>query len=922
MERDFRSVIGAVICLVVLLTLPAGAWSGQSSDAEYFGRTIRSIQFQVEAGQPLNQERFAACIPSKAGAPLTRTGLKASIQALYETGSFSEIVVFAAPAGDGVELQFQLRRSSYFNRFVISGGVNLHGQLPSEVIALPVGARFTVEVLEGAKRAVVAYLQERGYYQARVQANTVPVGDGTLIDTTFDVQLGPQATIRSLTIDGVPENERLVMRERLGLRPSDQFDGDRVTRKLAGLKKYLLDRGFLEANPQIIPTYEPADNSVALQLSLGSFGQVRVAVDGFSIPKERLSRLLPVLSGEGQFPVMLEEGKANLKEYLEENGYPEASITLLESREPSGLRLLRYQVERGRRVTVKEIQFRGNRAFTSAELLKSIQIQPARFLQKSVYSISKLDADVEALQSSYRAAGYLDATVVPLVETANKDEKLRITFECSEGGLAKTRSVTIPAGLSLPAAVVESRMRLKAGSPYSPSLAERDRQGILAIYYDRGFLQPVVTYSAEGPDANLTFAVKFEIVEGTQSRIDRIVVLGKDATRDSVIQKRIKMKPDDPLSLGRMLETQQALYGTGVFDLVRVAPQNPESGAALQNVIVRLREARPLILRYGIGYQEREKVRGILELTHLNIFGLGRRVDLRLRGSAIEQAGSLSFQQPQIRFLPVDSYFILSGGKKQEVSFDVRRWDLSYQYSHPFNTHTWGLLRYNFTNVRVSNVPPDLAREETPRNLSTVSAFYVNDTRDDYLDPQRGFMTSTDLSLTTKLPAPLLPSGLYASIFSQSSYYRRLAGPFLMVAAFRFGFKLPLAGDRSIPLSERFFAGGSSSLRGFETDRAGPLDANNQPIGGNALLIGNFEVRLPLISRLALAGFYDSGNVFTRAADIRIPDFSHTLGIGLRLKTPLGPIRIDYGFNMNLSEHLKSIGYKTGHFFLTIGPLF
>jgi outer membrane protein insertion porin family len=143
-----------------------------------------------------------------------------------------------------------------------------------------------------------------------------------------------------------------------------------------------------------------------------------------------------------------------------------------------------------------------------------------------------------------------------------------------------------------------------------------------------------------------------------------------------------------------------------------------------------------------------------------------------------------------------------------------------------------------------------------------------------------------------------------------------------VASSLRFGIRHPFAGDRSIPISERFFAGGGSSLRGFETDRAGPLGPNNEPVGGNALLIGNLELRVPLISRFELAGFYDGGNVFPDVGSIRFSDFSHTLGAGLRLKTPFGPIRIDYGVNLNLSSHLRSIGYGRGHFFLTIGPPF
>lgn len=915
-----RSLIGASICLVIFLTALCAAPANLLPDAELFGKTIRSIQYAAD--RPLERARYDRSIGLKPGDILTRTGLKAAIQALYDTGSFSEIAAAAVPEGDGVQLEFRLLLSTYFSRFFISNNVDLGGRLSYDVMALPVGERFSAQKLEEARQAVLAYMREKGFYQAEVTARTMQGGDDGQIDTTFEVQPGRLATIRSLVIRGVPAQESTEIRAQLKLEEGQKYQRDRFRKRLDALKKNLVGRGFLEAELQLSESYQPGDNSVGLNLLIQNFGQVRIEVEGFKIPKDQLRRLLPALSGEGLRPELLEEGTANLKEYLEEHGYPEAATSIQESRDSAGVRLVRYVIDRGRKVTVSEVRFHGNRALSDGDLLKAIQIQPSRFLQKSAYSVSKLDSDVEVLQTLYRSAGYLDAAVVPLVEPLENGEKLRVTFDCAEGARARVRSVTMTGNQRLPAETIAARMRLKTGEPYSPVLAEHDRQVILAAYNDAGFLQPAVAWQADGPDRDLSYAIAFQIKEGVQSYVDRIVVLGRDRTRESVVEKRIKLEQDQPLSLGKMLETQQALYDTGVFDLVRVTPQNPESSAACQNVIVRLQEARPVTVRYGFGYQEREKVRGILELGDLNIFGTGRRADLRLRGSAIEQTGVLSFQQPQFRFLPVESFFTFSGSKKKEISFDSMRLDLSYQYSHPVNNHTWGLLRYSFTNVRVSQVPADLAREETPRNLSTIAAFYVNDTRDNYLDPERGFFTSTDLSLTAKLPSALLAGGQYVSLFTQNSYYRRLSGPLLMASSFRFGLIHGFAGDRSIPLSERFFAGGSSSLRGFDTDRAGPLGSSNEPIGGNALLIGNLELRAPLVSRFQLAGFYDGGNVYSSVGAIRLSDFSHTVGIGLRVKTPFGPIRLDYGINLNLPSSLRSLGYKQGQFSFTIGPPF
>ena len=955
---------GALLYLAAIVFVSAPAPVKAAQDTEYFGKMIGKIEFlEADSHRPLEHSRYDRSIGLQEGRDrLSRTGLKGAIQALYDTGSFSDISVSAQPDSDGVRLQFQVRLSTYFNRFRFSKGVDLEGRAPAEAIPLPVGKRFTLEELEKARQEVVQYMIDQGFYQAAVTARWARDGDSPRIDTTFDVIPGPQAKIRSLIIRGVPLNTVASMREKLGVQVGQKYRRDRFRKQLDGLKKNLVDRGFLDAELDLKgdpESYNPNDSSVALELSITNYGQVRIEIDGFKIPKSQQRHLLPVLTGVGLRPELVDEGTANLRGYLEECGYPEATIPVPDQASPdaSGTRLLHYMIDRGRRVLVSEVRFHGNRAFTDADLLKALQMQSSRFFQRlaygvtridallqgSTYSVSKLDADVESLRSLYSYAGFIHATVVPLPEFYQDGERVRLAYEINEGDQAHANKVTINGRQPVEALAAKlgvrkeiaqtivAKMHLKEGKPYSPALVKHDRQVLLAAFNDAGFSQTLIPVPREDSDGNNGYAVDFDIKEGERALIDRIVVVGRDRTRSSVIEKRIKLKPDEPLSLGKMLETQQALYSTGVFDLVRVEPQNVGSDASSQNVIIRLQEARPRTLRYGLGYQEREKVRGILELSDLNIFGLGQSVDLRLRGSTIEQAGMLSFKQPQIRFLPVDSYLIFSGGKKKQISFTERRLDLSYQYSRPINNHTWGMLRYSFTNVNVSQVTPDLAREEAPRNLSTISAFYVNDTRDNYtdtnaryLDPQKGFFTSTNLGFTVNHGN----SSYYVSLYSQNSYYRKIKGGLLIASSFRLGLLYPVGGDTSIPvgeripISERFFAGGSASLRGFSTDRAGPLGQRNEPIGGNVLLIGNQELNVPVMSRFEITSFYDIGNVFSNLSAIRLSDISHTVGLGLRVKTPFGPIRVGYGLNLNLSARLQALGYKAGHFFLNIGPPF
>ena len=915
--------------LFLLLThVPGPAVSFQTpaaSEAALFGAVIGSIEYSADA--PLNRADYDSLIGMKAGGTLTRTGVKNAIQALYSTQLFASIVVDAERADHGVRVTFRLRRAYFFNEFKVEGDLDLEARSLTEILRLPVGDRYALEKLEDARKAVVRMVEERGYYLGQVETRTVVNRVTFQIDTIFAVKTGKQAVLGSFRIQGVPEAEIEPIRDRLKLREGKEYSHGKVASQLEGLKKYLVERGYLAATPEISEEFDRAQNNVALTLSFRNFGRVRVALEGFKIPKNEWFRLLPVLSGEGLDPELLEEGRRNLKEYLEERGYSEAEVRYDEEKEESGVLVIRYKVTAGPRVSVAYVHFRGNSALSTAELRGVVQVRAQQFLQKSVYSIGRLDGDVESLKNLCRSRGYAEAEVIPLLEPLENGRKLGITFEITEGTLERTGPVTVTGNRALSSESLLSKIRLRPGAPFSTMLAEQDRLILLAAYNDAGFLRARITYGVGESGTAHVHPVEFVVREGTPTYVDQILVLGNDRTRTHLIRERVALKEGDPMSMAKMLRTQQAVSDLGVFDNVQVAPAVPESESSHQNMAVRVTESRRFNLRYGLGYDTKEKVRGILELSDLNIFGRAKRADLRLRASMIGQAAILTFQQSQMQFLPVNSYLSFSALQQQEVSFNQTKYAASYQFSQPINNHSWGLLRVNYRNVRVYDleVSAILAREDSPRNLTTISAIYINDTRDNYVDAEKGFFTSTSFGVTPRW----LGSNNFISLYSQNSYNRMLPAGVGMVVALRIGLAWPYGQDTSIPISERYFSGGASSLRGFKTDTAGPVDpTTGEPTGGNALIVGNFELRFPLIKPISLAWFYDTGNVFARVNSIRLSGFSHTTGLGLRVKTPLGPLRLDYGYNLNLPEYLRDFkprpekSYKPNQWFITIGPLF
>ena len=909
-----RFVSAVLLCLGFALGRAHSAES-RGQDPSLFGKTIGEISYSSDL--PLDRSHYDPYLGIKPGDLLTRTGVKRAIQSLYDSGRFSRIVVDASPAGEFVNLRFELRHNYYFNKFTIEGDINLKGRSLWELVSLPTGQRFTREKLEEARLAVLKYIKERGFYRAQVEAQTVLEERLRQVDTVFKVQPGMLATIRSIDVKGVTPQGAEELQKKLGFRKGKKFDRSRLSARLENLRKYFINRGYLAASAHLGESFDPGTNTVGLALDVANFGKMRVVVEGFKIDKNQLRRLLPVLSGEGINPEILEEGANNLMDDLEARGFSEADVKISETTEKSGVRVFHYLVLPNRKFTVSYVRFRGNHALGEREMLAALEIQPS-----SPYSVSRLDDDIDALKNLYQTKGYLQAHVIPLIELGKDEKRVGIIYVCEEGPMSRLLLLNLEGNKAVSTKELEAKIKLKPGGPYSPSLVEQDRQALLAAYNDKGYLQAQVTVRVSQPDGNNSYPVVFDISEGTQSIVDRIFVLGNDTTRSSIISKKIKLKENEPLSLEKLLQTQQSLLAMGVFDQVRVAPQNPDSTAPYQDVDVHLQESKRFTVSYGLGYQQTEKLRGTLGFTQLNIFGTGERADLRLRISGITQEVIFTLQQPQFRPIAVDSNFTFSVLEQQDVSFDSKRYNVSYQFSHPFGSHSWGMLRYNFKNVRVTSTSlpvSELGGENQAVNLSTFSTAFINDTRDSYLDPSKGFFSSSNLGITPGLWG----DNKYFTFFTQDSYYRKLPVSLLLASSLRFGVAHAWVGNPDLPISERFFAGGASSLRGFETDYAGPLDpVSNLPVGGNALFVGSLEIQEPVVRFLYLAGFYDTGNVFSNISDLSLAGFSHALGVGLRIKTPFGPLRFDYGYNVNLPPDLRQQGLKPGHLFIAIGPTF
>ena len=414
---------------------------------------------------------------------------------------------------------------------------------------------------------------------------------------------------------------------------------------------------------------------------------------------------------------------------------------------------------------------------------------------------------------------------------------------------------------------------------------------MLTLYYDQGFpnaqfhasVDNIPAQPGEAPRVNLMY----QIEEGEQIRVAQVLVGGYEHTHPSVIVREVQLHPGGPFSESAVVETQRRLYNLGIFSRVAIAPQAPEGSGTTKTIDLLVDEARRYTIGYGLGLEAQRlgtasngpvaeplyfSPRLTSEFTKLNLTGRADSLSFKARASLLQGRALLTYSASPHFLLPTMS-FQLTGDyvKARDVqTFTSTREEGAAQLTDRRSILTSLLYRFVYRRVQATDL--QVAPEEIPLfNQPTQVAFFaftwVHDRRDNAADPARGSFNTFDIDVASKA---IGSAASFLRATYQNSTYTPLGSTFVFARSTRVGIEEPFAGSTlsDIPLPERFFAGGGTTLRGFGLNQAGPRDPlTGFPVGGLGLITFNqqleFPMRLPLIGSRASGGvFYDAGNVF------------------------------------------------------------
>jgi len=935
-----------------VLAAPA---AGQSELSPLFGQPIVSVAYTSDG--PVDRGEVARLVSIRKGQPLTEEATGSTIRHLFATRRFSDVRIEAEPAEGGVAVTVHLFRSFRVNPLRFEDGVSISKEEMRRAIPFSEGAVFQAEELEAGADSLKRRLDAEGYIAASVAPEVFFDREKFDAEVVYHIEAGKPARAARPIFDG--ETRPFAaddLLEKARLDPGDRYRESRAQSDAERMTKFLRKKGHLKGTVELIAAQPTEDGRVipVYRIVVGP----RVVFETRGIRERRVRReIVDLLEGQIFDEDLVLQYVERKRRGLQRKGYFRARVDYAISQEPDTMTVA-INVDEGGKFAVEKIAIEGNdsvREKTLRDLMvtqeKGLPIaRPGRLVDEV------LEEDLDAILGHYQTHGWVNARVEdPQVTEGSRPDRLIVNVRIREGPRAIVASRKVVGAEHISESGLEKILEVEAGEPFDPNEVRQDAFSLQNHYRDRGWREAAVdddwTLSPDGTSAEVVYQVE----EGMRSFFGKTIVRGNTRTDTDRITRLVTWDEGDPFSEQEVLTTQRNLTRTGVFRRVELSPLPADPSTQVRPVEVEVREGRPLSLLYGIGYQyapdaleNRSDPFAVVGVSYNNLFGTMRSASIEVQYAPISERGRAiaTFREPFLFNRDIQLNIVTFFTREPIQTIDIERVGTVLESSRLFWRYLRLGLRFEYQRIEpvnpeeLSNIEREFSKFDRPIRQSAIGPNLFYDRRDDVIDPREGYYVSA----ATKYAFPLLSANArYTKLSGQGAYFRPFGGGVFAVSA-RAGAIFPYGEETGVPvpIAERFFAGGRSTNRAFDTDLVGipgvtvdhdtratlhgdgqgscadrypeldiddkyDCDAGPRIVGGNGFLGFNAEYRFPILGNFGGTLFYDVAQVWKRPSDIRVSFEGETglrqgFGVGLRYMTPIGPVRLEYGWPVEPRE--------------------
>jgi len=919
----------SVLLSFIMTAIPFIASAHQDDIDKYNGKIVSKISFIYES--PSVKPAFIPRLKTREGLPFNAKNLNYDLVTLFATGNFEDIKASSIESDSGeLEIRFNLKSAYLVSEVSFEGEVHFSNQQLREQASIPYMEKYDETMAEEGARRLLAYYGNEGYFNTHITSVFKKESESNSGELVYTISNAKPYYIGKIEIEGLyvsVEGSNSIAPELPGLKSlqGGRFSRSGINDWLEESKFYLWDNNYLTTDIDVLDDMiDPATGKVSLKIKINTDGIIAAVFNEKDIDAQLFKGLL-----EGKPKRKLNSDTqlewANMaQEYYKRKGYPDVkvytSVFIKAQRDPVfnlSVKEVRFLVRKGKVKFVKDIDFVGNNHFSKNELRGLLANDKDIRSGKILYTADKIDQWIEQINLFYRSNGYLEAKVLQH-KTEEYDQKegvgVYIEYQIDESRQSRIKEIQVDGDLQFDKAEIVRRIGIEVGDVFIPAVLERTTSAIRDYILKTYGIEAEVDAKAYQDDENNAYLAI--TLNGTESvSIEQIILNGNFRTDSDFIRRSVDFKEGDRLTRSALLSSQLKLYDLGLFSNIEFAPLDADITSQKKRVLLKVQETVPMLMTYGGGIDTENLVRGTFSISHNNLGGTGKKADFSVSLGSKESSAQLNYQAPRLLADKWDLFASVYYEQHQRESFGVTRQGAVLQLSTKSSLNLTYLLSFNIENVDLYDVKVSeylISPEDRAVNLTSLSSTMVMDYRNDPFNPKNGFFLSSSIKWANNL---LGSTESFLKGYFQGSFYFPVLEDIVFALGFRLGVSQVFDENKLLPPSERFFAGGSNTLRAYSLDSVGPIDEETgYPIGGNAMLIANAEIRFPIFGSLGMVLFYDAGSVFEHSNDISIKNLAKSVGIGARFNTPVGPLRVDFGVNPD--------DYSQNQIYISIGHTF
>ena len=636
---------------------------------------------------------------------------------------------------------------------------------------------------------------------------------------------------------------------------------------------------------------------------------------------EKLKEILTLLPRTAYNVQLINDNAEKIRLKYQDEGFYDAVVVPVVTELRGGDRNVVFHIEEGKKVRLQEVVITGNKAISSKEIKAALKNQERwffSFLDRSgTLRTEELKDDLETIRNLYYNKGYIQVVVDdPVIEpetytfrecyfwgprkTFTRKSELVIRIKIKEGDQFRVGSIAVKGNELISDAALAKEIKLTKGDVFNRDMLRQDVGRIMDRYDSiaRPFANVIPQFNID--QEKRTVAIQIDIQEGGEVRIGRIDITGNSKTRDKVIRREMRLEEGDLYSKKALKRSYERINNLNFFESVELVPERRKQ-EPIMDFDVKVKEKLTGTFSIGGGYSSVDKLMAIAEVTQGNLGGRGQLLKFKTQWGKVSQLFMLSFMEPYLFDIPLWGKVDVYKQSQDYNGYWLKTNGFALSAGKSFGEYVSTSLRFSYDNslvADISTVPAfalqrqlDIYGDRISTNALTWSV--SRDSRDYYLDPKTGSRNSIYVEYAG---GPLGGDPNFVKTAVDSAWYFPAFWDTVFMLRGRVGYVESLI-DKPVPLGERFFVGGPTTLRGFRYGTAGPVDAALNLWGGNRELIYNIEYTFPIVPAARLKGviFYDIGKAFDNYETVKFSELRQTYGWGFWWLSPIGPLRFEWG---------------------------